>query len=161
MLRTEGLSNWRSYSHFSTPSPHSHRSGGLISSLSPDFFQFYMDHLKFNQTLALVWTMNDNQDGHQNARHLSACTCGRSNLMYHFFQISLMIYFLQTFAPNSNIRYIQWTITNYLWPPKWPPPVRLTYGHSNTVIYRLISSKVCIWITFIKLSTKIGYDFVW
>ena len=55
----------------------------------------------FYQTLGL----SDNQDGHQNGRHLSVYTFDHSNLViYHqlghlshnFFQISYMDYFHQT-----------------------------------------------------------------
>ena len=65
----------------------------------PDCFQIsYMDY--FYQTLALlrIWALSDNQNGHQNGRHLSVCTCEHSNLViYHLvFQILYMDYFHQT-----------------------------------------------------------------
>ena len=58
----------------------------------------------FNQPLVQVRTLasSDNQDGCQNGRHLSVCTCGHSNLCSYlsldFFQISYMNFFYQTFA---------------------------------------------------------------
>ena len=56
-----------------------------LSHLLPDCIQIsYMDY--FYQTLALfrIWALSDNQDGRQNDRHLSVCTCGHSNLViYH------------------------------------------------------------------------------
>ena len=52
----------------------------------------------FYQTLAqvLIWALSDNQDGCQNGRHLSVCTCGHSNLViYH--PISSKFYIWTTF----------------------------------------------------------------
>ena len=63
----------------------------------------------FYQTLAKVgiWALSANQDGHHNARYLSVCT----------------------------------------------------YGHSNLVIYHLISSKFHIWTYFTKLLFMSEYGF--
>ena len=62
-----------------------------LNHLLPDYLQIlYMDY--FYQILGL----SDNQDGHQNGRHLSVYTCGHSNLViYH--PISSKFYIWATF----------------------------------------------------------------
>ena len=74
----------------------------------PDCFRIsYMDYFYQTLTLFWIWALSDNQDGRQNGRHLSVCTC----------------------------------------------------GHSNLVIYRLVSSKFHIWTTFMKLWLMSQYGF--
>ena len=53
----------------------------------------------------------------------------------------------------SDIRYPRW-------PTKWPPPINISCrGHSNSVIFNLISSKFYILIPSINLSFKFEYGF--
>ena len=43
-----------------------------------------MDYSYQTLTQVLIWALSDNQDGHQNGRNISVCTCGHSNLViYH------------------------------------------------------------------------------
>ena len=49
--------------------------------------------------LKMLSALSYNQDGHQNGRNLSVCTCEHSNLSHlssDFFQISYMLYFYET-----------------------------------------------------------------
>ena len=68
-----------------------------LSHLLPDCFQIsYMDYFYQNFTKVQIWAVSDDQDGHQNSRHLSVCTCGHSNLdIYH--QISSKYHMWTTF----------------------------------------------------------------
>ena len=53
----------------------------------------YMDCLYQTHAQVLIWALSDNQDGRQNDRQLSVCTCGHSNLViYHPFSSKFHIW---------------------------------------------------------------------
>ena len=60
----------------------------------------YMDY--FHQTLAQIriWALSNNQDGCQNGRHLSFCSCGQDHLVMYL-SISSKFHLLITFMKLS------------------------------------------------------------
>ena len=57
---------------------------------------------------------------------------------------------------SSHMGFIQWILFIKRWPPKWPPPIRLHFGHSNLVIYNhQISFKFNIMHDFYQPLTKV------
>ena len=107
---------------------------------------------------------SDNQDGRQNGRHLSisavVVTLAQSFLIRF---LPNFIYGLlpSTFFSSSNIGFVRHPINKMAdRMAGWPPPINIRCrGHSSSVIFNQISSKLHIWIASINLSFNIEYGF--
>ena len=102
-----------------------------IASIKPSF--------RFEYGFCLT---NDKQDGRQNDRHLSVCTCGHSTLVIYY-PIASKFHKNGLLLSNSRSRQVRiWALSKNQDGRKNGHHVLIcTCGHSNLVIYHPISSE--------------------